>query len=221
MTPARWFSRLSSPLFVSFACAAISLVLFAILADQVLAGGTREFDEFVRNSIHQHASSSLTVVMRIVTILGSTPFVFAVAGVSGVRLWLGGHRRRAVLLAATVGGGCLLMHILKVAFQRQRPEPFFDTPLPGSYSFPSGHALISFCFYGAAAALITAREKRPWVRALVWAAALIMVLAIGVSRIYLGVHHASDILAGYLAAAFWITGIAIGYRRLRRPEGRS
>lgn len=104
----------------------------------------------------------------------------------------------------------------KLSFQRPRPVPFFDTPLPSSYSFPSGHALFSFCFYGMLAAIITARLHSRSARTVIWLLAGVLVALIGLSRIYLGVHYPSDVLAGYAAALVWVVAVAFGDHMLSR-----
>ncbi|HMC29816.1 MAG TPA: phosphatase PAP2 family protein, partial [Candidatus Angelobacter sp.] len=81
--------------------------------------------------------------------------------------------------------------------------------VPNSYSFPSGHALTSLCFYGVMAGLLSARIKSlPW-RIALWTAAVLLIIAIGLSRIYLGVHYPSDVLAGYLAATVWVSAVIV------------
>jgi undecaprenyl-diphosphatase len=208
-------SRLTTPLLVSLACAVVSLVLFAGLAGEMLEGDTRQFDTAVRGFVHSHSSVRLTAAMRIITLLGSSLFV-SIAATSGcIALWVTGRRRKALLIAITVIGGSLLMWVLKIGFHRPRPQPFFDTRLPSSYSFPSGHALLSFCLFGAGAALLSADQKKRWVRIAIWTVAIVLVAAIGSSRIYLGVHYPSDVLAGYLGAVVWVLGVAIAYRKSR------
>jgi undecaprenyl-diphosphatase len=103
-----------------------------------------------------------------------------------------------------VSGSVVLDTSLKLLFHRVRPEPFFG-PLPHSYSFPSGHALSSFCFYGILAGLLDTRIRSLAVRISIWIVAALLVLAIGVSRIYLGVHYPTDVIAGYVAAAVWVS----------------
>jgi undecaprenyl-diphosphatase len=157
-------SRLATPLFVSLACAVVSLVLFAALADEMLEGDTYQFDAAVRQFVHSHSSARLTAAMQFFTLVGSSLFV-SIAATSGcLVLWVTGRRREALLIAITVIGGSLLMWVLKMGFHRQRPQPFFDTHLPASYSLPSGHALLSFCLCGAAAALFSRDQKKPWIR---------------------------------------------------------
>ena len=97
----------------------------------------------------------------------------------------------------------VLMLLLKSLFGRKRPlSPLLKTAK--GLSFPSGHALASFCFYGVLAGLIVDRVERLSVRVAVGVLAAVLVLAIGISRIYLGVHYPSDVVAGYIAAAMWV-----------------
>jgi undecaprenyl-diphosphatase len=107
-------------------------------------------------------------------------------------------------------GEVILLFALKASFHRARPEPFFNYELPASFSFPSGHSLSSFCFYGVLAWLITARMKNHNLKMLVWFLAVLLVLFIGLSRIYLGVHYPSDVLAGYAAGLVWIVTVSLG-----------
>ncbi len=200
-------ARLATPLLLSLACAVVSVALFAWLAEEMLEGDTSQFDAAVRQFVHAHSSARLTAVMDFFSLLGSPLFVSIAAASGCIALWVTGRHRKAVLVAVTAVGGSLLMWVLKMSFHRQRPEPFFDTRLPASYSFPSGHALLSFCLLGAGAVLVAADQKTRWVRATIWSIAAVLVLAIGYSRIYLGVHYPSDVLAGYLGALVWVLGV--------------
>ena len=119
-------------------------------------------------------------------------------------------------LAVTMVGATVLDLALKYGFHRTRPVPFFGA-LPHTYSFPSGHALYSFCFYGVMAGLINARVRSHWLRIAVWSIAVAMVASIGLSRIYLGVHYPSDVVAGYLAGAIWVSTM-ITIDRLRKTR---
>jgi undecaprenyl-diphosphatase len=110
------------------------------------------------------------------------------------------------------------MWTLKQQFRRNRPLPC-GFPKPEGYSFPSGHALVSFCFFMVLAAMITAEQKAPLGRVAVWVIAAVMVFGIGLSRIYLCAHYPSDVVAGYLAALVWVLGVTVVYRRLPRPIG--
>jgi undecaprenyl-diphosphatase len=215
MVRGQTLARLITPLLVSLVCAVISLVLFARLAEEMLEGDTRQFDTVIRQFVHSHASVRLTAVMRFVTTLGSPLIVSITTAAGSFALWVAGQRRKSLFIAITVIGGSLLMWVLKLSFHRERPQPFFDTQLPTSYSFPSGHALLSFCLCGAGAALLSADQKNRWARIAIWTVAVVLVVAIGFSRIYLGVHYPSDVLAGYLGALVWILGVGIAYRKAR------
>ncbi len=190
----------------SLGSALLALVLFSWLAEEVFAGQTRQFDAYLRGFIHQYASQRLTALMQFVTLLGSPQVLFSLFGVISIVFLIARWRRAAAWLALGTIGSVVLDTTLKVLFHRARPEPFFS-PMPNSYSFPSGHALSSFCFYGILAALLDARIKNAWVRWSIWAAAALLVLLIGLSRIYLGVHFPTDVIAGYCAAAVWVSAL--------------
>jgi undecaprenyl-diphosphatase len=112
--------------------------------------------------------------------------------------------------------GALAMDVvLKHVFHRARPVAYF-VPQPRTYSFPSGHALGSFCFYLVLAGLLTARLRDLTARVLIWMVAALLVAAIGFSRVYLGVHWPTDVIAGYAAAAFWVAGLVTVDRWRRR-----
>jgi undecaprenyl-diphosphatase len=183
--------------------AIVSLYLFAKLATEVREGETIIFDTTVRGWIHQFASPAMTTIMKAISLLGYDLLLveLAIAMIVFLRLrW----RKAAAWLAITMAGAVALDLALKHAFHRQRPVPFFGDA-PHSYSFPSGHALTSFCFYGVLAGLLADRIQRQSWRIAAGITAAVLVLAIGVSRIYLGVHYPSDVVAGYLAAAVWVS----------------
>lgn len=203
-----WLQTLAgSILFLGLATAAGALFLFAWLAEEVLEGGTQAFDETIRAFVHGFAGGWLTAFMNFVTTLGSTLFlsiVFVGIFIIFIRIsW----KRAAVLLTVTMVGAVILNFVLKVSFARARPIPFFDTPLPDSYSFPSGHALYAACFYGVLAWLVAARIRDRSLKILIWVLAVMIALLIGLSRIYLGVHYPSDVIAGYSAAIVWISTV--------------
>jgi undecaprenyl-diphosphatase len=117
--------------------------------------------------------------------------------------WVIGDHRGALGLAIIMAGATILDNGLKLAFHRVRPEVFFGV-LPDTYSFPSGHALFNLCFYGGLAILLASRVRGAGLRIATWSAAALLVLGIGLSRIYLGVHYPTDVLAGFLAGGAWL-----------------
>ena len=90
-------------------------------------------------------------------------------------------------------------------------------PDPSGYSFPSGHAMGSVCFYGVLGGLLSTRIKRKSLRVLVWLATATLILGIGLSRIYLGVHYFTDVVAGYCAAGVWVSTLLF-VARIRHRE---
>lgn len=192
---------------ISLAVAILCLFLFAWLGNEMRQGDTLRFDESVRNWVHQFASPVMTRAMTAISLLGYNVLIIelAIAFIVFAKLrW----KRAALWLAIAMAGSLLLDLALKYAYHRTRPTAFFGTA-PSSYSFPSGHALCSLCFYGVLAGLLSARIKSlPW-RIVVWTVAAVLIVAIGLSRIYLGVHYPSDVLAGYLAATVWVGTVIV------------
>jgi undecaprenyl-diphosphatase len=201
---------------LSLFAAVLALLLFAWVADSVLDQKTQSFDLQIRAAVHQHASPQLTVAMRAITWLGSWQVLLPTVCCLLAIFILRGMSREGRLLLLTIVGAEVLDTVLKLSFRRVRPAPFFGIPPLDTYSFPSGHALVSFCFYGLIAGLITTRARRKWLRAIIWLVAFVIVGLIGFSRIYLGVHYPSDVIAGYIAAIFWMGALkAVAQRRER------
>lgn len=196
--------------------AIIALSFFGWLAEDVFENETISFDETVRGAIHNFSSPTLTEAMKIFSFLGSTVFLVALGVcVAAAFFYLRRMRALTLFLAATLGA-TILLNVLKAAFHRARPDAYFGYALPTSYSFPSGHSLSSFCFYGILAWLITARMKNRASKILVWTLAAALILLVGVSRVYLGVHYPSDVLAGYAAGVVWVVTVGLGDFFLRR-----
>ena len=197
---------------VGLAIAAGSLLLFGWLAEEVFEGETRSFDETVRNFIHGFSTPVLTGLMRFFSFLGSPLFLVILGLVLLAALLYLRLKRYAVLFLIVMGGELVLDLALKPYFGRVRPEPFFGYTLPASYGFPSGHAFGSLCFYGILAWIAAERLATMRAKFAVAACAIVLILCIGVSRIYLGVHYPSDVLAGYSVGLFWIGVVIFGDR---------
>ena len=200
--------------------AGTALFVFGWLAEEMLEGDTQQFDVFVRTAVHQLATPALTRLMQVFSFLGSVAAVTAMC-LAAICVSLYFRRTRtAALLAITMLGVAALDVALKLAFHRPRPIAFFGST-PSSYSFPSGHALGSLCFYGILAAILAARVRGRGAKFCVWMAAGVLVGMIGFSRIYLGVHYPSDVIAGYCAGAVWVGAVGFLDRTLRTGKGKS
>lgn len=197
--------------------AAGALLFFGWLADEVLEGDTVRFDNYIRSAVHQESSPPLTAVMLVFTAIGAPQVEAPLALAIFFVFWRKGWRRAAVLFVITLLGAGVLDATLKFAFHRPRPVPFFGLSVPGTYSFPSGHALFALCLYGILASLTAGRTPRVGVRVVIWMFAVILIAAIGFSRIYLGAHYPTDVIAGYAAGFIWVVAVSFGDRvhRLR------
>ena len=216
----RWYEFLSLSLLLGLAAAIGALIFFSWLTDEVLEGDSVHFDEYTRAAVHTLASPAMTVVMRFLSFVGST--IVLTIGTAIVVIWFATKKwgREAKLFAATMVGAALLNITLKLTFKRARPTPFFDLTPPETYSFPSGHSLASACFFGALAAILTTRIKRKRVRTIIWVVCGTMFVSIGFSRIYLGVHHTTDVIAGFSAALIWILVVRFVEMQLARRRKR-
>ena len=199
-----------------------TLVFLGWLADQVFEGDARQFDDATRAAVHTFASPNLTLFMRFMSFVGST--LFLTLATAAAIVWFAWRKwgREAKLFALTMIGAALLNMTLKLTFKRARPVPFFDLTAPESYSFPSGHSLASCVFFAGLAAILSGRVKRRRTRTIIWTVATIMFLLIGLSRIYLGVHYTTDVIAGFASALIWILVVRFveseSVKRRRRKE---
>ncbi len=207
-------------LLIGLIIAVSGLLFFLWLASEVFEGETKNFDDTIRQAIHQTATPWLTSLMIILSFVGSVKFLTGLSFLILIIFLRLKWKRATVLFLITMGGEIILDITLKAFFQRARPVAFFDYPLPVSSSFPSGHALGSFCFYGILAWLLTVRLQNLRLKFLAWIFAALLVFFIGVSRIYLGVHYPSDVCAGFTAAFVWTSTVAFSdYWFKRRTVG--
>jgi undecaprenyl-diphosphatase len=210
---------------VGLATSAFVIRAFAELADVVAEGESRRFDRAVLLWIHAHSPAWLEGPMRLVTALGYFQVVLPLLAAAVLVFYLKGWRLSATLLLVSTVGGALLTTVLKAVFGRARPELFDSGYTASFYSFPSGHATVAVGFYGTLT-LILAYRLRGLARWAVVACGVLLVLLIGFSRLYLGVHYPTDVLAGYLAAPLWVIFVAVVYvvwlsvRGLRAAESR-
>ena len=184
----------------SLACPLIAALSFAVLAAGVSLGLTDALDAAARGAINSLASPQFTRVAFGASFLGSTAFLLVLTASAALMLLAKFQRRSALMLIMVFTVAVITNNIVKLTFLRARPEAFFGV-LPESYSFASGHALLSACFYGAAAKILTADVCSKWRRAAVWLLACGVIATIGLSRVYLGVHHLTDVLAGLCLGA--------------------
>jgi undecaprenyl-diphosphatase len=205
------------------ASSAFVIWAFTELADVVVEGESRAFDRAALLWIHSTFPGWLDGPMRVVTALGYYWFVILLLVVVVFLFYREGWKLSAILLIVSTAGSAVLTTVLKSVFQRARPE-FFDSGYHASfYSFPSGHATVAVGLYGMLT-LVLAYRLRGAARWAVVVSGTFVVLLIGFSRLYLGVHYPTDIVAGYLAALLWLVCVGAVYalwlsvRSLRAAE---
>jgi undecaprenyl-diphosphatase len=224
----RWISErltLVAAVWLAAGLAVSTFVIWAFveLADEVLEGDSRAFDKAVLLWIHDSVSDWLNEPMRLVTALGYFYIVVPLMVVAIFVFYRRGWWLSAVLLAVSTGGSIVLTTVLKGVFQRARPELFDSGYQASFYSFPSGHATVAVGFYGMLT-VILAYRLRGLARWAVAVSGVLVVLLIGFSRLYLGVHYPTDVLAGYLSALLWLVCVGgvyalwLSVRGLRTAE---
>jgi undecaprenyl-diphosphatase len=187
--------------------------IFGAMALGVFLDWTNTFDLGLSRAIYSLRTPFLTQIMLGATFLGSTLFISTLAIIIFLIFWIKNRKNFAAFLAVTLLASVVLNNLLKYYIHRLRPDiSLLINEL--SYSFPSGHAMNSLVFYGLLAYFAHRCIKNgPW-RILIDAAAIILVIAIGFSRVYLGAHYPTDIIAGYAAGAC-VLSLAITFRSRR------
>ncbi len=199
--------------------AVVTLTLFGLLADEVFDQDLAPVDVGLARLVHGFTSPGMDPVMWGLTNLGSWLGDLSVIVLVSVILWRFGRRDEIVALAVAWGGGVLLEQLLKLTFHRTRPDLWAHVLVRG-YSFPSGHALNTFCLYGVLSYLAWTILQSLTARLLILVVSTSLVLGIGLSRIYLGVHYPTDVVAGYLAAIFWLDIVILGLRAYQWKSAR-
>jgi membrane-associated phospholipid phosphatase len=183
---------------------ATSTLGFSKLAQEMTGGELGSVDATIALWLNGHATDAATVSLSAVTRLGGTQVLLMVTLLAALVLLARRRFAHAALMGAALGGGQALNWALKGAFERPRPEYFDPLVGAGGFSFPSGHAMVSLTVYGALAFVVASSLGSRRARLLVVVSALVLVVAIGASRVYLGVHYASDVLAAYSAGLAWL-----------------
>ncbi|OCT14384.1 phosphoesterase PA-phosphatase [Paenibacillus pectinilyticus] len=183
----------------------ISVLCFLVVASLLKGQPIAHFDSSVIASIQGMERPWLTSLMKAFTFIGSTPVVIVIAiGCLFLFFKFLHHRLELVLFLVLVAGTAILNFILKMIFQRERPSLHRIIQETG-YSFPSGHSMEAFALYAALAFLLWRHVPTKRGRTTVILISILMILMIGISRIYLGVHYPSDVVGAYFASGFWFT----------------
>lgn len=176
---------------------------FAGLAEVVREGSLQPFDDSVMRWVAQHRIGWVERMLIEITALGTGTVVLSIVGVSAMFLWLTRHKYSSALLLASTLGGLIVNNVLKLIFMRERPQFFEWAAHASSSSFPSGHAMSAAIVYGTVGYLAARLQRRRWARWLTLTVAFVLIILICASRVYLGVHYPSDVVAGLVLGLAW------------------
>lgn len=189
--------------------------LFALLARLVGHQAMQPTDESILLWLDAQRTGWLDKVMQEITALGSGTVIVIIVMITSAFLWLTRHRYSAVLLWIAVLGGFLLNYLLKEVYDRTRPDLFDWATHATHLSFPSGHAMNGVIAYGTMAYLISRLEPTRQLKRFTWAVAVVIILLVGFSRPYLGVHYPTDVIAGWVIGFTWAGICALGIEAVR------
>lgn len=187
----------------------LSLLGFLVIGIFVYIDRLNTFDFFIIGVIQGWESPVLTSIMTIFSFIGSYQTIVIVSLIVAVLLYVKGkHTSQIILLFVTIISTAIVNQILKYAIQRERPS-FYRLAEATGYSFPSGHSMGAFAVYGMMTLILLKyiHSRRGQVLTLI--ASSLLILFVGMSRIYLGVHFPSDVIGGYLLSLFLITIILL------------
>ncbi|MET0500601.1 MAG: phosphatase PAP2 family protein [Candidatus Binatia bacterium] len=226
--PPVW-STLEIGTLISVLVIAGGLLLFAKLVDHVRAFETHAFDQAVLLAFRTPGDLAdpigpawLELLVRDITSLGGITLVTLITVAVIGFLLIDGKRAAALLVLASVGGGSVLSSLLKIGIDRPRPDLVAHLVEVSTASFPSGHAMLSAVIYLTLGALLSRVEARRRVKIYFLTVAVILTFLVGLSRIYLGVHWPTDVLAGWCAGSAWAAfcwRVALALQRGGEVEG--
>ncbi|MEO8042545.1 MAG: phosphatase PAP2 family protein [Acidobacteriota bacterium] len=203
-SPGQWL-RESSVIRVGGGFALAALVLWASgwFVTGPYRGSPAAFDASIRFTMRQIQSPMWTQLFLAVTRLGSTLVLTIIGCVAGIIFISLRWFRPLLVLIVVMFGQAALHHGFKLLFARPRPPSLINYPAVESFSFPSGHAVASLCLYGTIAWIVASCLENSAAKAGIAIFAAVLIVLIGMSRIYIGIHYPTDVLAGFLAAAIW------------------
>ncbi|HTR02960.1 MAG TPA: phosphatase PAP2 family protein [Thermoanaerobaculia bacterium] len=183
-------------------------------------GRPSPFDVSLRSAVIAERSPELTTAMLGVTSGGDQRFLLFATPVVALVLWVKRRHVSALLFAGCVLGGFGLSSLLKISLARARPDQWSAIVREKTYSFPSGHTVMATVFFGGLAAIVFHLTKRRAPRVLAVAGAAAVVVAVAVSRVYLGAHWVTDTLGGMLTGLVWVVVFAATTETLERAKAR-
>ena len=207
---------------IAAALAILGALAFFAIAEEVVEGDTLHLDERILIAMRAQGNPQQPIgpawveeAFRDFTGLGGVGVLSLLTLAILGYLWLRGMRRAALYVLLAIGGGLLVSLALKAGFQRPRPDLISHGSLVHTASFPSGHSMLAAIVYLTGGALLALVHERRAIRFYLIACAVVATVLVGISRVYLGVHWPTDVLAGWAggtawAALCWIVAWRIG-----------
>jgi undecaprenyl-diphosphatase len=204
----------------------VLLLGFAAVSNLVLAGGTQDFDDRILRALRRADDPAVPIgplwlrlaALDITALGGATVLGLVVVSIAGFMV-LQGLRRTALFVCVASAGGALLNEWLKEIFERARPEVVPHLREVMSLSFPSGHAMTSAAVYLTLGALLMRVVPRRATKIYCMAMAILLAALVGLSRVYLGVHYPTDVLAGWMVGFSWALLCWLVERAIERRRG--
>jgi undecaprenyl-diphosphatase len=202
--------KIETQILLLLAMLAISILLFLHLASEVVEGDTLAFDRAILLALRRPEALAVPVgpvwfpkVMTEITAIGGGTVLTMMTVLVVGYLVAAKRTANAVFVIVAVSGGAILSAILKHFFERPRPELVPHLVRVSSASFPSGHAMNSAVVYLTLGTLLAKSERTAAVRIYLMGAAILLTILVGFSRVYLGVHWPTDVVAGWCVGSIW------------------
>jgi PAP2 superfamily protein len=198
--------------------AALAFWFFKKQADNVVDGDADKYDDAVMEAVHRIDNPPMNQAMHAITQLGSHVAIGTAAGLTAIMMMRRGRKHDAWTVVVSTGGAMAINTILKNIFKRRRPQEVARRiKLPKSHSFPSGHSLLSAATYPIVAHHLVERQSAP-VQAVAHTLAGMIILSVGFSRVYFGVHFPSDVLGGFAAGFGWLGLTSLSHTAVEATE---
>ena len=196
------------------------MLLMAKVHEEISQPFLERVDHQGMQAIHAHATPFLTHLALFLSWIGSPRELLPALTVVAIILWLRGIKRDTGILLVAVGGAGVIDTALKLHFKRIRPDVPWALVHEHSFSFPSGHSVAAIALYGIVTYLLWRHLHDLIERVAVITCALLLIIGIGLSRIYIGVHYPSDVAAGYLTGLLWLLSVISANEYVQRIEDR-
>lgn len=215
---AQTWKVIGAVLLVGIVAAGIIMTTLAEIHEEIAEQHEMHLDSGIQDEVHEDATPGLTMVAFALSWIGSPGVMVPVVPLLAALLWWKQLRHQAIVLLITTGGAEVLSLLLKLHFRRVRPDLPWAFAHEPTFSFPSGHSVFAVVLYGTLLYLGLRHLRRVRERVAVSVAALALILGIGYSRIYLGVHYPSDVAAGYFVGTVWLLAVMAADWYVRRNE---